>query len=185
MSSAGTAAATRLSGEAATKKRIFEPPKPKEGDLMFQDGRAKKAAQLSAAMLLSALMACAGTKINTPAVESGGTKVGVLSVETAPENKQTPENKEATQAKQATETKQREEPKGCPRCQRIAERLALDENVLSDANTGREFKAFILKEMHLLNQQREHCWKDECATTISHGSVTHDATSATFSSSSR
>ena len=142
---------------------------------MFQDGRAKKAAQLSAAMLLSALMACAGTKINTPAVESGNTKVGGGSLELAPENKQTPENKPATQAKQATEAKQKEEPKGCPRCQRIAERLAQDENVLGDPTTWKEFKAVILQEMHLLNQQRERCWKDECATTVSHGSVTDDA----------
>jgi len=142
---------------------------------------AKRAAQLSATTMLSALIACAGTKINTPAVETNGTKVGGGSVEVAPETKQATETKQvATDTKQATEAKQKEAPKGCPRCQRIADRLAQDESVLSDPTTGKEWKAFILKEMHLLNQQRERCWKDDCGTTVSQSTSTDDAASKTF-----
>lgn len=129
------------------------------------------------------LIACAGTKINTSTVETGGTKLGSGSLELASENKQATGAQQPTQAKPATEAKQKEEPK-CPRCQRIAERLALDESVLSDPTTGKEFKAFILREMHLVNQQREHCWRDECGTTVSHGTATEDATSKSLTRTS-
>ena len=83
---------------------------------MFCDGIARRAARLSATMILSTLIACAGIKISTPGVEAGGTKVGSGSVEVPPENKLATENKQATdnkqtpQNKQALETKQNEEP---------------------------------------------------------------------------
>jgi len=157
---------------------------------MFRDGIAKRAAQLLTAMILSALFACAGTKINTPAVETGGTKVGGGAIEVAPEAKQPPENKQAAENKQALESKQALEnkqkavPTECRRCQSIRDRLAQNESVLSDPTTGKEWKTLILKEMHFLNQQRERCWADDCRTTVSHHTATDDAASRTFSRTS-
>ena len=152
---------------------------------MFCDGMARRVAQLSAPMMFAALVGCgAGTKVTTPTVEHGDTKVGQATVEVAPENKQTPENKKAPENKQALENKQKEAPKGCPRCQRIADRLVQNESVLSDSTIDKEWKAIILREMHFLNQQRERCWKDSCGATVSQQGATGDAASRTFSSGS-
>jgi hypothetical protein len=143
---------------------------------MFHDLTARTVAQLSAATLSLVLIACAGTKINTPGVETNGTKIGSGSVEVASENKQP-----ASEAKpKPVEAK----PNGiqqCPHCQRIDDRIAEDESALKDPATVREWKTMIVKEMRFLKQERERCWVDDCGTSSSHRPATDDAKSRTYS----
>jgi len=106
-------------------------------------------AVFSAGALLSLLIACAGTKVNTPSVEGSFGKVGTGSVELAPESKHKEESIE------------------CRRCQRIADQIAENESTLDHPATTRKWKAMIRDELRSLKQQREHCLTPDCAKRVS------------------
>jgi len=101
----------------------------------------------SAGTLLSLLIGCAGTKINTPSVDHG--MIGPGSIEVPPENKP------------------KEELSECRRCQRIADQIAENESTLDHPATGKKWKAKIREELRSLKQQREHCSRADCDKRVS------------------
>src|SRR5262249_40674249 len=134
-------------GGSAAQKRMSAPSQRR--NFMFHD-RIRAMAQLSAATILSALIGCAGTKINTPTVE--GSPVGNIGGGTIDG---------------AAENKQKEESKECRRCQRIEDRIDDNESALNDPGASKEWKARIRQEMPFLKHQRERCSAVACGASLS------------------